>query len=170
MEIPEEILIASKGLELELSDFFIHKDGWIIINQKAIRKLIHRHDITIKKELCFVSNDLQYAVIKCSGEISHVYTGPFPELPKTKKRFHESLGEVSPLNNTFKEFPISVAEKRAESRVVLNLLGLYSQNWRGEYEIDEQVKAEQMIQKRQENTKKQEEITLKALKKPRKTL
>ena len=37
---------------------------------------------------------------------------------------HESLGEVSPLNNTF-IYPVAVAEKRAVDRAILKALGLH---------------------------------------------
>ena len=37
---------------------------------------------------------------------------------------HESLGEVSPLNNTF-VYPVAVAEKRAVDRAILKALGLH---------------------------------------------
>ena len=39
-------------------------------------------------------------------------------------KIHESLGEVSPLNNTF-VYPVAVAEKRAVDRAILKALGLH---------------------------------------------
>tara|TARA_B100000214_G_scaffold259104_1_gene191180 strand:+ start:28 stop:606 length:579 start_codon:yes stop_codon:yes gene_type:complete len=39
-------------------------------------------------------------------------------------KIHESLGEVSPLNNNF-VYPVAVAEKRAVDRAILKALGLH---------------------------------------------
>lgn len=50
----------------------------------------------------------------------------------------EDFGEVSPKNNTFR-FPVAVAKKRCESRIVLELAGLHGE-YMGEDEIDHQPK------------------------------
>ena len=43
-------------------------------------------------------------------------------------KIHESLGEVSPLNNNF-VYPVAVAEKRAVDRAILKALGLHGKHY-----------------------------------------
>ena len=50
----------------------------------------------------------------------------------------ETFGEVSPRNNDF-NYPIAIAQKRAESRLILELAGLTESGWMSEDEIDNNV-------------------------------
>jgi hypothetical protein len=72
--------------------------------------------------LIYHSNDLKTAIIKAKGFMD--------------SKIIETYGEVSPQNNS-NSYPIAMAEKRAKSRIVLMLAGLYECGVFGEDEAED---------------------------------
>jgi len=138
MEIQQAIQSLIKKYQLGVKDVYAHKDGERkLVSADGIRRMIYIERIRISKGLLFISPDGKTAVVSCNA--SKAYKAP-------SDRSYMALGEVSPENNTF-IYPINTAEKRAEARAVLNVLGLYAQGFRGETEIDEYVASAKMIEK-----------------------
>lgn len=99
---------------------FIHKH-YTILNRAAIDKIQIGAKINI--EYTFISSDPKNIIIKATG------TNP-------EGVYMETFGEASPSNNN-NSYPVAIAEKRAMSRVVLKLAGVYGQFVFGEDESEE---------------------------------
>ena len=100
-------------------DVFKHK-FYTIITRNGIDKIMSKNSITIKYELLYSSPDLKFVIIKAIG--------------KMEDKEIETFGECSPQNNS-NSYGVSMAEKRAKSRICLMLCGLYAQG--GVYGEDE---------------------------------
>ena len=137
----EEVI---KKYKLPKSEVYQHKDNWKIITANGIRKIISEDKINISKHLHHYNYADKTAVVSCAA-----YPGVTSEL---ESQPFEAFGEVSPDNNTFSGYFVSVAEKRAEGRAVLMLVGLYQLGFRSEFELDEQVAGQKILDKRKEQT------------------
>ena len=100
-------------------DVFKHK-FYTIITRNGIHKIMSKNSITIKYELLYSSPDLKFVIIKAIGKMGD--------------KEIETFGECSPQNNS-NSYGVSMAEKRAKSRICLMLCGLYAQG--GVYGEDE---------------------------------
>lgn len=97
-------------------------DGFTKLTRHAIQKIQAQEGIQITYELAYCSSS--EAAIKASGYF------------EGKK--YETFGEASPSNNRFK-FPVAMAQKRAQERLVLDMILLeHSDVVMGESEIDSQ--------------------------------
>ena len=85
-------------------------NGNYIIKHYEVEKLAREFGIITNIGLVYCDLNKSCAVVKATAQ----YQGDKVE----------TLGEVSPLNNTF-TYPISVAEKRAVDRAILKVLGLH---------------------------------------------
>ena len=85
-------------------------NGNYIIKHYEVEKLAREFGIITNIGLVYCDLNNSCAVVKATAQ----YQGDKVE----------TLGEVSPLNNTF-AYPISVAEKRAVDRAILKVLGLH---------------------------------------------
>ena len=85
-------------------------NGNYIIKHYEVEKLAREFGIITNIGLVYCDLNKSCAVVKATAQ----YQGDKIE----------TLGEVSPLNNTF-AYPISVAEKRAVDRAILKVLGLH---------------------------------------------
>lgn len=92
-----------------------------IVTRSGIEKIQAKNFIQVQYELC--STDLSNIIIKATARMKD-------KLPV------ESFGEAS-TKNTKQLYPVAMAEKRALSRVVLKIVGLYSEGHFGEDEITE---------------------------------
>jgi hypothetical protein len=101
---------------------FVHKH-YTILNRAAIDKIQLAAGISIDYYLEYNSQDLKCAVIKATGTNKEGVT-------------LQTFGEASPANNQ-NAYPIAMAEKRAMSRIVLKLAGVYGQFVFGEDESEE---------------------------------
>jgi len=101
---------------------FVHPaNHYTIITRAGIDKIQAEANISIDYEVMesFCSQDHTTFLIKATGTMGDVSLTTF--------------GEVTPKNNINK-YPVAMAEKRAMSRVVLKLAGLYAYNVFGEDE------------------------------------
>jgi len=137
MEIQQAIQSIIKKYQLGVKDVFASPEGWKMITSDGIRRMIWVENIDISKHLMHLSPDGKIAVVQC--------TAYWQENDKNR-RAYEALGECAPDNNQF-SYPVNVAEKRAESRAVLNVLGLYADGWRGSEEIDVLVASVKMLER-----------------------
>tara|TARA_R110002020_G_scaffold302457_1_gene517804 strand:+ start:85 stop:465 length:381 start_codon:yes stop_codon:yes gene_type:complete len=106
---------------LDVEDTFKHPH-YQIITRSGIDKIQANLNIKIEYDLKHYSPERKTCVIKAVGQLNDVII--------------ETYGEASPDNNR-NAYPVAIAEKRAMSRVVLKLSGLYSLGVFGEDESDD---------------------------------
>ena len=112
-------------------DFFLHKH-FIIITRSGIEKIQAQEEIAVKFEEVMMERD--FVVIKATaykGDHNTLYDGHIPKMIQT-------YGEAGP-ENCKNAYYVMTAEKRALSRAVLKVVGLYQKNI---YGIDEGVQNE----------------------------
>jgi hypothetical protein len=102
-------------------DVFKHAH-YTLITRQGIDKIMANSGITINYELVNLSDDHSHCLIKAYGSMGD--------------KTIETFGEASPKNNK-NAYTIAMAEKRAKSRVVLMLSGLYELGIFGEEESDD---------------------------------
>ena len=130
-------LIKDYGLHAD--DVFVHESGeYKIIRRRGYKKIQEDLDIGIKFELAHAGN--KEAVVIATGTANLKRNGSFKNIHR------QTFGEASPDNSTF-EYPVSVAQKRAECRLILEMAQLYEQGFYGEDEIDETVKGSKLKKK-----------------------
>ncbi|MHA1676736.1 MAG: hypothetical protein ACTSU6_06110 [Candidatus Njordarchaeales archaeon] len=113
----------------------IYKDGeFTIINRQGIMKIKQIEMLNIQFKLVFTDGETK-AVVRARTIHENIQ--------------YQTFGEASKNNNTF-PYPVSIAEKRALSRLVLEVCGLYYFNIKGEGEVDNSIKKEE-IKKSQKN-------------------
>ena len=121
-------LILQYELEMEV-DFYLNDEGKNVVLKSGIVKIRRKMNIQIDHELVHVSDDNKCCIIKCTGT-ANIFS---QQDPFTKSIRTVDFGEVSPQNNSY-EFPVAVAKKRAEGRVVLDLAGFTETGWMTEDE------------------------------------
>ena len=123
-------LYKENGLTAE--DVFKDPRGFVIITRTGIDKISAKNGITIGYEVITMDIDKSTCVLKAAGTMK----------VGNEVRNVMSFGEASPanLNGGGKKFPVSMAEKRAMSRVVLKLTGFYEQGVFGQDEIVDEPK------------------------------
>jgi hypothetical protein len=102
-------------------DVFKHK-FYNIITRQGIDKIMAANNIEIQYEIVNLSDDHTHCLIKALG--------------KKGDRIIQTFGECTPKNNS-NAYPVAMAEKRAKSRVVLTLAGLYEIGCFGEDEAED---------------------------------
>ena len=119
-------LYKENGLTAE--DVFKDPRGFVIITRTGIDKISAKNSITIGYEVVTMDIDKSTCVLKAAGTMKGA---------DGTVRNVMSFGEASPanMNGGGKKFPVSMAEKRAMSRVVLKLTGFYEQGVFGQDEI-----------------------------------
>jgi hypothetical protein len=106
---------------LTKEDVFKHK-FYTIITRSGIDKIQATQGIEIQYEIVNLSDDHKHCLIKALG--------------KKGDKIIQTFGECSPQNNS-NAYPVSMAEKRAMSRIVLKLAGFYELGVFGEDESDD---------------------------------
>ena len=106
---------------LTKEDVFKHK-FYTIITRSGIDKIQAVQGIEIQYEIINLSDDHKHCLIKALG--------------KKGDKIIQTFGECSPQNNS-NAYPVSMAEKRAMSRIVLKLAGFYELGIFGEDESDD---------------------------------
>lgn len=122
MEQTEFLRQLYKECNLSESDVFIMKMGGKnipIVTRSGIEKIQAAKDIPVVFDPIVVTPE--FVVIKAIGQLGDVTV--------------ETFGEASP-QNTKQKYPVAMAEKRALSRVVLKLTGIYQHGYLGEDELD----------------------------------
>lgn len=117
--------------DLTVDDFFQHKH-FIIITRSGIEKIQAQEKIQVSYTVEKLDRD--FVVIKAKaviGEARNVYDGH-------DVVWVETFGEAGP-ENCKNTYYVMTAEKRALSRAVLKIVGLYQ---RGVYGVDEGVQNE----------------------------
>jgi hypothetical protein len=123
----ERLQHLAKENGLNKDHFFKSPQGFVIITRQGIERIQAQRGIRVNYDVVSLSDDLKHVVIKATGEMAR------PDgLPVTM----ETFGESAP-DNTRQKYPVAMAEKRALSRVVLKLSGLYEVGVFGEDESDD---------------------------------
>jgi hypothetical protein len=123
----ERLQTLAKENGLTEDHFFKSPQGFVIITRQGIERIQAHKGIRVTYDVVSLSDDLKHVVIKATGEMAR------PDgLPVTM----ETFGESAP-DNTRQKYPVAMAEKRALSRVVLKLSGLYEVGVFGEDESDD---------------------------------
>lgn len=128
----EELTKLIKQYSLSADDVYVHDtEGYKIIKRRGYKKIQAALDIQINFEVPHAG--VNFAVVIAKGTAF-----------KTAENITRSTtGEANPDNNTF-PYPVAVAQKRAESRLIIELAGLYESGWMGEEEIDFSIKSDKV--------------------------
>ena len=138
MIIEEEIKQIMLKYKLTQDEMYKHDSNLILINARGIRKIITTEKLNVSKRVEF--NPSGGVAVVARVEKGNVFTADHS--------FYEAIGEAQlGLNTTFK-FPIAVAESRANGRAVLMSIGLYEKGIISEAELDMEVEAQEIIEKR----------------------
>lgn len=156
MNNKEQLTALIKKFKLHADDVYIHESKeYKIIKRRGYKRIQQELDIYILFECPHAGSD--YAVVIAKGEMA--------SYDKSVYIRRSTLGEANPNNNTF-PYPVNVAQKRAEGRLILEMANLYEEGWLTEDEIDETVKGAKFRKKAAaagtasvENTKSQLGIT-----------
>jgi hypothetical protein len=124
----ERLQNLAKENGLTKDHFFKSPQGFVIITRQGIERIQAHKGIRVRYEMVHLTDDCKFVVIKAIGEMSNLVLG----LPVQM----ETFGESAPAN-TRQTYPVAMAEKRALSRVVLKLSGLYEVGVFGEDESDD---------------------------------
>jgi len=92
-----------------------------MVKREGIEKIQAKNKISVTFELMKCSDDNSHVVVKGVGTQGSIRI--------------ESFGEASAKNNK-NQYPVAMAEKRALSRVVLKMCGMYALGIYGEDEIE----------------------------------
>lgn len=122
----ERLQALAKENGLAKDHFFKSPQGFVIITRQGIERIQAHKGIRVRYEMVHLTDDCKFVVIKAIGEMNG------NGLPVQM----ETYGESAP-NNTRQTYPVAMAEKRALSRVVLKLSGLYEVGVFGEDESDD---------------------------------
>jgi hypothetical protein len=118
-------LYKENGLVEE--DIYKDKRGFVIITRTGIDKIVSRNNITVAYEVINMDIEKGICVLRAAASMK----------VGNDVKNAMSFGEAS--NNNLmgggKKFPVSMAEKRAMSRVVLKIAGFYEQGVFGQDEI-----------------------------------
>ena len=123
----ERLTSLAKENGLTKDHFFKSPQGFVIITRQGIERIQAHKAIRVTYEVVSLSNDLKHVVLKATGEMANGSGLPVQM---------ETFGESAP-DNTKQKYPVAMAEKRALSRVVLKLSGLYEVGVFGEDESDD---------------------------------
>lgn len=123
----ERLQHLAKENGLTKDHFFKSPQGFVIITRQGIERIQAQRGIRVTYDVVSLSDDLKHVVIKATGEMAR---------PDGLPVMMETFGESAP-DNTRQKYPVAMAEKRALSRVVLKLSGLYEVGVFGEDESDD---------------------------------
>ena len=123
----ERLQTLAKENGLNKDHFFKSPQGFVIITRQGIERIQAQRAIRVTYDVVSLSDDLKHVVIKATGEMAR---------PDGLPVMMETFGESAP-DNTRQKYPVAMAEKRALSRVVLKLSGLYEVGVFGEDESDD---------------------------------
>ena len=123
----ERLQHLAKENGLNKDHFFKSPQGFVIITRQGIERIQAQRGIRVTYDVVSLSDDLKHVVIKATGEMAR---------PDGLPVMMETFGESAP-DNTRQKYPVAMAEKRALSRVVLKLSGLYEVGVFGEDESDD---------------------------------
>ena len=133
----ERLQHLAKENGLTKDHFFKSPQGFVIITRQGIERIQAHKGIRVTYDVVSLSDDLKHVVIKATGEMAR---------PDGLPVMMETFGESAPHNYEQKTsrqgkplpyYPMAMAEKRALSRVVLKLSGLYEVGVFGEDESDD---------------------------------
>lgn len=144
----QEISKVIRGFKLRPDELYIDsKEGFKIIKRRGITRIKNQLELDVRLTLSHASERQAVVMAETTTKSGLVI---------------RTFGEASPLNNLF-PYPVSVAQKRAISRLVIEVSGLMEDDWMGEDEIDFFIKDEQQRSKNEKKASKSIEDTKKAL-------
>ncbi len=148
----DSILQLHKKYKLHPTDAYIHSQkNYKVINRRGCKKIQAQEKIHMKFILDYTDGS-HNCVVRAIGS-------KFGD-PQYQNR--ETYGECSPRNSNF-IYPHSVAQSRAEGRLILELAGLYEKGFITEDEIDEKFLVDKVVKEREETAKGSIDATLKAM-------
>jgi hypothetical protein len=112
-----------------------------VITRTGIEKIQATHNIKLSYEM--ISYDIDNVIIKATATMigrsgADIKNSAILKAMGSITLLAESYGEASPRNLTVgsKNYPIAMAEKRAKSRAILQITGLYKHGYYGEDESE----------------------------------
>jgi hypothetical protein len=129
----EELKELAARYGMKGNHFHADSRGFIIVTRQGIEHIQHQLNIDVKLEafLPWSSPEEGRYVVQCFARRPMPYGGELTV---------QTFGEVSKGNNR-NPYPVAMAEKRALSRAVLKLAGLYKEGIYGEDEIENTEKS-----------------------------
>jgi hypothetical protein len=127
----EELNKLAARYGMKGSHFHADNRGFIIVTRQGIEHIQHQLNIDVRLEafLPWSSPEEGRYVVQCFARRPMPYGGELTV---------QTFGEVSKTNNR-NAYPVAMAEKRALSRAVLKLAGLYKEGVYGEDEMETQT-------------------------------
>ena len=148
----KDIIEIIKKYGLHPTDAYIHsKRKYKVINRKGFKKIQAQERIFIKFILEY-TNGIDSCVVKAIGN----------KHGAIEHQSRETFGECSPRNSAF-IYPHSVAQSRAEGRMILELADLYEKGFITEDEIDEKFHIDKIALERKQTSQAAVDETLKAM-------
>lgn len=132
----EHLTKVIKNYGLHADDVYVHKDGFRIIKRRGYKRIQAKLGLSINFKVPHAGRD--FAVVIATTENYMPNDGMLI--------YRSTTGEANPDNNSF-PYPVNVAQKRAEGRLILEMAELYQDGWLTEDEIDESVQSSALIQK-----------------------
>lgn len=148
----EQLTKLIKKYSLSADDVYVHEKGWKIIKRRGYKQIQKKLDIEILFDVPHAGEN--YAVVVAKGQMT-----------SDDKRIYitrSTTGEASPRNSSF-EYPVAVAQKRAEGKLILEMADLYQEGYMTEDEVDLSVKSNALIEKNEKVGKKSVDETEKLL-------
>ena len=133
----ERLTSLAKENGLTKDHFFKSPQGFVIITRQGIERIQAHKCIRVSYEVVSLSDDLKHVVIKATGEMSNTKGLPVQMETFGESAPHNYEQKTSRQGNPLPYYPMAMAEKRALSRVVLKLSGLYEVGVFGEDESDD---------------------------------
>ncbi len=131
----KELAKLYKKYDLKSNDIFKHKH-YLIVTRSGIEKIRAIEKIDVKYDV--IACNSRYAAVKATGKKDNLIIETFGSAKYGGKVFEKEeggkRGRWVSLGTTESWYILEIAEKRAESRVVLKLTDLYKQGFFGEDE------------------------------------
>lgn len=123
-----------KTYGLHADDVYIHKEGWKIIKRRGYKRIQTKLGLSISFKIPHAGEN--FAVVVATTD----YDGG------GLIQYRSTIGEASPRNSSF-EYPVAVAQKRAEGKLILEIAELYQEGFMTEEEVDLSTKFGALIDK-----------------------
>ena len=140
MILEAELKALIKKYSLTQEELYRYNDTLMLMNARGIRKIITTEKLNISKRVVF--DAANGVVVITRVEKGSAFLADYS--------FYEAAGEAKPGLNTVFRFPVAVAESRANGRAVLMWAGLYEKGIISESEMEQEVEAEGIVNKRKE--------------------
>lgn len=140
MLLEEELKKIIVKYRLTNEELYRHSDKLLLVSANGIRKIIAHEKLNISKRIDFDPGG--GVAVTARVEKGSLFTEGYI--------FYEAIGEAKVGLNTAFNYPVAVAESRANGRAVLMSVGLYEKGIIAEAELDFELEGQAILAKRKE--------------------